>query len=107
MDRNEKNKLVGTKVNSNCCNNTNTSLNNGYTLVNNGSSKYISMSKTSVSIDWDTSNNLPNVIEYISFIHKLLSIQYGDIPDMEDFNKLFEEDKEIFIRDFKINEVLR
>lgn len=70
----------------------------------------ISTSDISTSLTWgeDTSSNfidnMKYMEDYLSYLSKLLNI---DLPSFDEFKNMSESDKNIYLRDHKINEILK
>lgn len=62
----------------------------------------------STSLTWDTPSNfidnMKYMEDYLSYISKLLNI---DLPSFDEFKNMSETDKDIYLRDHKINEILK
>ena len=65
---------------------------------------YITSISTSPSIWVDDNISTQNLNNYIIFISKILNI---NIPNYEEFINMSESDKNIYLRDHKINEILK
>lgn len=46
------------------------------------------------------------IVDYVNFLSEVLKMEYENLPDVNQYHDMSEEDRKILIRDFKINKII-